>query len=103
MEKEKKRKKKSRRKRISRKMLRISKKKDPNVLDPQRKEDVFPKVKSYRMERGTHRKYVQRKFYIPQKLRVELGEIQKDGVATFEFTLCEEGQQITHRQTFEDA
>lgn len=87
---------------IVRKMLRISKKKDPNVLEPQRKEDVFPKVKSYRMERGTHRKYVQRKFYIPKSYALSSAKY-KDGVATFEFTLCEEGQQIMHRQTFEGA
>ena len=89
---------------VVQKMFRMQKKKknkkDPNV-EEQRDDDVFPKVELYRRERGTHRKYVQRRMYIPERYWLSSARY-KDGVATFEFTLCEEGQQITHRRTFED-
>jgi len=89
---------------VVQKMFRMQKKKknkkDPNV-EEQGDDDVFPRVELYRRERGAHRKYVQRRMYIPERYSLSSARY-KDGVATFEFTLCEEGQQITHRRTFED-
>ena len=52
---------------------------------------------AYRTERGAHRKYVQRRLYIPGRYALSLAKY-KDGVAIFEFTLCEEGRQQQQQQ-----
>ena len=78
------------------------------IEQPSQNEEAFQREEvAYRTERGAHRKYVQRRLYIPGRYALSLAKY-KDGVAIFEFTFCEEGrqqqqqQQIAHQQTFDD-
>ena len=87
------------------------KKKNESIVQPSQNEEAFQREEvAYRTERGAHRKYVQRRLYIPGRYALSLAKY-KDGVAIFEFTFCEEGrqqqqqqqqQQIAHQQTFDD-
>ena len=97
---------------VWRKVMMQKKKKNESIEQPSQNEEAFQREEvAYRTERGAHRKYVQRRLYIPGRYALSLAKY-KDGVAIFEFTLCEEGrqqqqqqqqqQQIAHQQTFDD-
>ena len=91
---------------VWRKVMMQKKKKNESIEQPSQNEEAFQREEvAYRTERGAHRKYVQRRLYIPGRYALSLAKY-KDGVAIFEFTFCEEGQQqqqqIAHQQTFDD-